>query len=196
MGYPLENEPARWEQARAGDPEAFATLFDAHRDRIFGQALRLIKSPHDAEDITALVFLEAWRRRSVVRLVDGSIIAWLLVTTNYVAKNSARTFRRHRAAMTSLPPVEQIPDFSADVDERLDAEARPVSLRAALTRLSRNHQNVITLCIIEELTIQQASEVLGISPGTVKSRLSRAKHKLAHLMSEFTTSGSALGGAL
>lgn len=189
----MEDEPEHWARARMGDAVAFGLLFDTYRDRVFGQALRQTKSTHDAEDVTALVFLEAWRRRSSVRIVNGSIVAWLLVTTNFVVKNIARTHRRHRAAMATLPPPEPSPDFAPDVDERLDSAERLAIAREGFARLSKNDQDVITLCVIEEMTIGQAAETLGVPPGTVKSRLSRAKQRLADVVSESTA--SALGGA-
>src|ERR1700712_4630610 len=102
MGLEVIEATSLWDRARGGDPAAFGAVFDEHRDRVFGQALRLTRSAHDAEDVTALVFLEAWRRRASVHVIDGSIIAWLLVTTNYVAKNAARTAHRHRAAMATI----------------------------------------------------------------------------------------------
>jgi RNA polymerase sigma factor (sigma-70 family) len=188
-------ESETWARARGGDPEAFGEVFDQHRDRVFGQALRLTRSAHDAEDVTALVFLEAWRRRSDVRVVDGSVIAWLLVTTNFVCNNTARSLRRHRAAMASLPQPEPNPDFSREVDARLDAEPRSRAARAAFAGLSKRDQDVVTLCVIEQLTATQAAVLLGIPAGTVKSRLSRAKQKLADLLSEFAGSETTIEGA-
>jgi RNA polymerase sigma factor (sigma-70 family) len=195
MGSELSEGATLWGRAKAGDPAAFGEVFDEHRDRVFGQALRLMRSSHDAEDVTALVFLEAWRRRSSVRVVDGSIIAWLLVTTNYVAKNAARTAHRHRMAMATIPPPENSPDFSTEVDDRVDGEGRAAEARAAFARLSKNDQDVITLCVIEELTLPHAATVLGVPVGTVKSRLSRAKQRLADHLTEFTQTQSAVGGA-
>jgi RNA polymerase sigma-70 factor (ECF subfamily) len=191
----MDDEPSLWQRATGGDSQAFGELFEAHRDRIFGQALRFTRSPHDAEDVTALVFLEAWRRRESVRVVDGSILPWLLVTTNYVAKNTGRSLRRHRAAMSTLPAPAPAPDFAPEVDERLDRTDREAAARKSFARLSINDQAVVTLCVIEELTITQAAAALGVPPGTVKSRLSRAKRRLAEFMPETTASENALGGA-
>jgi DNA-directed RNA polymerase specialized sigma24 family protein len=87
----------------SGDSDAFGAIFDLHRDRVFGYSLRLVRSVPDAEDVTALVFLEAWRRRTAVRVVDGSIIGWLLVTANNVVRNHTRTVRGHQIAMVKLP---------------------------------------------------------------------------------------------
>jgi RNA polymerase sigma-70 factor (ECF subfamily) len=195
MGISIEDEPELWDRVRNGDPAAFGALFDTHRDRVYGQALRLTRSVHDAEDVTALVFLEAWRRRESVRVVNESIVAWLLVTTNFVAKNVLRTLRRHRIAMAKLPPSEPTRDFAQDSDERLDGYASTAGARDAFARLSKKDQDVITLCVLEEMTVAGASDALGIPPGTVKSRLSRAKRRMAQVMTESASAKSALGGA-
>ncbi|MFF1573890.1 RNA polymerase sigma factor [Leifsonia sp. NPDC058292] len=195
MGQPMDDEPSLWRRATRGDSAAFGELFETYRDRIFGQALRLTRSPHDAEDVTALVFLEAWRKRESVRVVEGSILPWLLVTTNFVAKNTARSLRRHRAAMSLVPAAASSPDFAPDVDDRLDRTDREAAARAGFARLSLNDQAVITLCVIEELTLLQAAAALGVPTGTVKSRLSRAKRRLAENMPEAPASENALGGA-
>jgi RNA polymerase sigma-70 factor (ECF subfamily) len=195
MGTESDESPDEWLAASTGDSAAFARVFDTHRDRVFGQALRLIRDPHEAEDVTALVFLEAWRKRASVRVVDGSVIGWLLVTTNHVVHNLARSTRRYRAVLERLPK----PTLSGDhadpsdaVGERLDQDARDAQVRAAFARLSEADQNVMTLCVLEELTMEQAARLLGVPAGTVKSRLSRAKVRLAahtsELLGESTTS--------
>ena len=61
-------EAERWAAALAGSSEAFTWLFDLHRDRVYRQALRMLGSVHDAEDVTAAAFLELWRRRDDVSL--------------------------------------------------------------------------------------------------------------------------------
>jgi len=177
------DEAAAWSAARGGDGPAFASLFDRHRDRVFGHALRLTRQPHDAEDVTAAVFLEAWRKRESVRLVDGSIVGWLLVTTNYVARNHARGLRRYRTALAKLPAPAPQEDHAPDVDESLDGAGRDRQVREAFAKLSKRDQDVITLCVLEELTTAQAAEALGVPEGTVKSRLSRARTRLATLAS-------------
>ncbi|MCS5733789.1 RNA polymerase sigma factor [Herbiconiux daphne] len=191
------HEAADWAAALTGDSAAFARVFDRHRDRVFGQALRLIRDPHDAEDATALVFLEAWRKRASVRVVDGSVIGWLLVATNHVVRNIARSTRRYRAVLERLPKpsIDDEPDFSDAVGTRIDQGARDAKVREAFSRLSEADQNVITLCVLEELTTGQASRVLGVPIGTVKSRLSRAKSRLAaHTSVLLDPSTSVTGG--
>jgi DNA-directed RNA polymerase specialized sigma24 family protein len=68
---PVESVEALWRRSLEGDGEAFGALFDRHRDRVFGHACRLADTRQDAEDVVASAFLELWRRRAEVRLVDG-----------------------------------------------------------------------------------------------------------------------------
>lgn len=177
------DEAAAWSAARGGGGPAFASLFDRHRDRVFGHALRLVREPHDAEDVTAIVFMEAWRKRESVRLVDGSIIGWLLVTTNYVVRNHTRGLRRYRSALSKLPAPDHQADHAPTVDETLDGAGRDRQVREVFAQLSKKDQDVITLCLLEELTTTQAADALGVPEGTVKSRLSRARKRLAELAS-------------
>jgi RNA polymerase sigma-70 factor (ECF subfamily) len=197
MGTERFDEVAVWASARDGDADAFADLFDLHRDRVFRHALRLVRSQHDAEDITAAVFLELWRKRDAVRVVEGSVIAWLLVTTNNVARNVSRSRTRHQALIDRLPRGTDHGDAALDaVDARIDSEQRNTKVRSALARLSVADQNVITLCVVEELGTAEAAAALGIPIGTVKSRLSRAKARLAQLAGDALADQSTTGGAI
>lgn len=175
-----ESDTGLWASAVAGDGDAFGVVYDRHRDRVFGHALRLVVSIPDAEDVTAMVFLEAWRRRDAVRMVEGSVVAWLLVTTNNVVRNHARSQRRYRAFLERLPPPGAVDDPAEHVAEEDERQGRARRLAAAFARLSGRDRDVLTLCVLEELSTAQAATVLGIPEGTVKSRLSRAKRRLAH----------------
>jgi len=175
------DEAAAWSAAQDGDAEAFASLYDRHRDRVLGHALRLVQKLHDAEDVTAVVFLEAWRKRASVRVVDGSIIGWLLVTTTFTVRNHSRSLRRYRIALAKLPSAPSQDDHAPGIDDAIDASGRDQQMRTAFAKLSKRDQDVISLCILEELTATQAAEALGVPEGTVKSRLSRARKRLAEL---------------
>lgn len=181
-------------RARGGDPEAFGQLFDLHRDRVFRHALRTTASIHDAEDVTGMVFLEAWRRRESIRDVEGSVIGWLLVTANNVARNFSRSSRRYGHLLAGLPLPGHTPDHSHAVDDRLDSDPRRAALRTALLNLPPRDQDILSLCVLEELTTAQAAEVLRVAPGTVKSRLSRAKARLTASLSDTTLFASTEGG--
>ena len=80
-----------WDRARQNEGDAFGQLFDLHRHRVFARALGLMENWHDAENVTAAAFFELWRRRRAVRIVHGSVLPWLLVTTVNLARNGRRS---------------------------------------------------------------------------------------------------------
>lgn len=164
---------AEWVRAVAGDGEAFGRIFDRHRDRVRRHGYRLAPTPDDVDDIVALTFLEAWRLRARVRVVDGSVLPWLLVTASNVARNQRRAARRHRALLAKLPPASVVPEPA--VRDELGVVAR-------LEELPLVDQQVLVLCVVEGFSEREAAAALGVPPGTVKSRLSRARRRLAHLV--------------
>lgn len=174
-----DDEEASWALARSGDPNAFAVIFDLHRNRVFHQAQRMSATLHDAEDVTAATFLEAWRRRDSVRVVDGSVIAWLLVTANYLGRNVDRSRHRYRTLLEQMREPEHLPDPADEVADRIDAQSMTGRVRDALAQLSKRDQDIITLCLVQQLSTADAASVLSIPVGTVKSRLSRARQRLA-----------------
>jgi RNA polymerase sigma-70 factor (ECF subfamily) len=137
-------------------------------------AHRLVDDRDDAEDVVAVTFLEAWRRRSAVRLVSDSTLPWLLVTAGHAASNLRRSRRRYRALLDKLPPASSAPD-PATLLER-------ATVTLPLDQLGEKDRSVIALVVIEGLTEQEAATALGVPTGTVKSRLSRARGRLASLV--------------
>lgn len=175
---PTLSDSALWTRVLGGDGRAFGVVFDRHRDRVFRHIRWLIKDPIDAEDLTAATFLELWRRRDVARMVDDSLLPWLLVTAANMSRNSARAHRRYGRLLAKLPPPEGAVDEIARLDEKLDSEWRSRILIDALSVLSETDQSLFALVSIEGMSIEQASLVLGISYGAAKTRLSRARRRL------------------
>jgi len=162
------SDAALWTSALAGEGEAFGLIFDRHRDRVLRHSLRLVPSWHDAEEVVAVAFLEAWRKRQSVRFVDDSLLPWLLVTATNVARNVSRSARRYAALLDKLP-APLAPALSS-------AEGSAIE---ALRGLSLADRQVITLSVLEGFSEAEIALALGIARGTVKSRLSRAKRRLA-----------------
>jgi RNA polymerase sigma factor (sigma-70 family) len=171
-----------WLRVMDGDGSAFASLFLRHRDRVFVHCLRLVKTSFEAEDATAMVFLEAWRCRSRIRLVNDSMLGWLLITATNVARNKVRSTLRYERLIRKLPQPQEVPDHSDWVVETVDEDRRSQCLQQAYRSLGRRDQEIIALCVLEDMSTAEVSALLGIPTGTVKSRLSRAKQRLAQLM--------------
>lgn len=171
-------DEALWARAVVGDGEAFGVVFDRHKARVRRHAVGLVSVAADAEDVLAIVFLEAWRKRDAIRFVDGSILPWLLRTATFTASNLARASRRYRQALQRLPPANEAamePPDAADADVMIALHAMPLS-----------DQQIITLCVLEELSAEDAARILGIRAGAARTRLTRAKARLRQQLDPHT----------
>lgn len=163
----------------AGSHEAFEVVFDTHADFVFNIARRRTGSATEAEDITAEVFVELWRKRGAIRTHHGSLRPWLAGTATNLTHRHWRTAERRRRALLRLASREgsTSTDFADSSVAGLDAAVHLIGLRAALLDLPRDQFDVLTLSVWE-LTHAEIAEALGIAKGTVKSRLSRARSAL------------------
>ena len=165
-----------WQRSVAGDGDAFGVLFDRHRDRVFRHACRLSGTWSAAEDIVAATFLELWRRRADVRLVNGSVLPWMLVTATNISRNVARGTRRYRDFLDRLPREQHSPDV-ADIAESGALGVDP-RLRAALHALRRTDLELFALVVLEDYSLTDAAQVLGLSQSAAKARLHRTRSRL------------------
>ncbi|MEF3403253.1 RNA polymerase sigma factor [Agromyces sp. CCNWLW203] len=172
------SDAALWLEATSGTEASFGVVYDRYRARIFRKAYSRVLDRTDAEDVVAVVFLEAWRRRRDVRFVDGSLLPWLLVVTTNVSLNADRSARRYRRLLAKLPAAEHELDPSHEVGDRLDSERMSQQITAALQRLGASDRRIVDLCLVDQLPMATVASVLDLPVGTVKSRLSRARAKL------------------
>jgi RNA polymerase sigma-70 factor (ECF subfamily) len=170
-----------WDLAVGGDHERFGVLFERHARSVYNHCFRRTASWADAEELTSAVFAEAWRRRRDVRPIGESVRPWLLGVANNLLRNHRRSLRRYRAALARLPSQGAEPDPADDVAGRMADERRMARVLALVERLPRRDQDVLALCAWSELTYQEAAIALDIPVGTVRSRLARARARLAEL---------------
>lgn len=170
-----ESEDVLWQRGRAGDGEAFGSIFDLHRDRVFRHAFRLLQDRDDAEDASAIAFLELWRRRKAVRVVDGSVLPWLLVTVTNVTRNLRRSRRRYERMLAGLPHGADVAsaEDSAVADAVLDR-----ALAGALSELTPADARLVSLVALEGYTVAEAAPLLGLSAGAARTRLHRLRGTL------------------
>ena len=171
-------EAALWHRALQHDARAFTALFALHRDRVFRHAARTLESIADAEDVTAAAFLELWRLRGRVRVVDGSVLPWLLVTATNLARNRRRGLLRYRAALRTLPHSDMTVDPADVVERRARQGERARAVAAALGRLNSADASLAALTLLEGFPSVEAAAALGIAPGTARNRLVRIRRTL------------------
>jgi RNA polymerase sigma factor (sigma-70 family) len=167
-----------WRRARQGEAECFGVLFDRHGEAVRAFCARRTGSTDAADDLVSIVFLEAWRRRGEVELIDSNALPWLYGIARRTIQHRWRTALRHRRALDRLAPASATPDHADEVAGRLDDERHLARLRAAFERLRPPDRDVLVLCVWQGLTYAEASVALGVPVGTVRSRLSRARSRL------------------
>lgn len=174
-----------WDRVRHDDSAAFAVLYGRHVDAVYNYCFRRTGSWATAEDLTSVVFLETWRRREHIDLLNHSMLPFLLGTASNVVYKQTRSLIRHRRAVARLPRTVE-PDPANRVVDWVDAEARMRAVLVSVSSLSRAEQDVIALCIWQGVSYADAAIALRVPVGTVRSRLARARahlreiHGLAH----------------
>lgn len=165
--------------AERDDADAFAWLFDRHASTMYNYAFRRSGDWSVAEEIVAITFLEAWRRRSAVDFEGDSARPWLLGVATNVLRNFWRSRRRYGAAVDRLAGIGSEAVWEEDeLVSRLTAEQTRKVLAEAIRRLPSRYRDVVWLCLVEEATYQEAAEALVVPIGTIRSRLARARRKL------------------
>jgi RNA polymerase sigma factor (sigma-70 family) len=159
-----------------GDMHALETLYERHGLAILAYLIGQVDDRHLAEEVLQDVMLAAWQGARRFR-GDSSVRTWLLA----IARRRAITARHQRAPLYA--PLDD--DIAADTGtpgDRLDAQADQAVLRAALAELPPDQRETLELVFYHDLSGSEAAEVLGVAPGTVKSRLHRAKSLLHALL--------------
>ena len=168
-----------------GDEPAYRLLHDRHQASVYRVALVLMRTTWDAEEVAATAFFELWRKRDSVRLVDDSVLPWLLATTSYAAKNKLRSGRRYQRLLSRIPHDGDVPDHADAVARAMDTLKISADVREALMQLHPKEASVVILCLVHELPMHEAAVALGIPEGTVKSRLSRVKARLRGTLQQY-----------
>ena len=192
MDTDTDVESELWTRSLGGDSAAFGELFDKHRDRVFRHAFRLVGDVHDAEDATATVFLELWRRRKHVRVVDGSILPWLLVTTTNACRNIQRAVRRYRTFIDALPRDPDSLGAEEELLQRHPLNSVGEPLIAALRTLTPTNMQLFALVNLEDYPISDAAAVMGLSTTAAKTRLHRSRVQLRAALGEHNQLSSPL----
>ncbi|MFK0007748.1 RNA polymerase sigma factor [Paenarthrobacter sp. NPDC090520] len=148
-------------------------LFDRHRDRVFRHAYRICGDRSASEDVMATAFLELWRLRQKVILVEQSILPWLLATTTNVARNTQRASRRYRKMLDSLPRQEEASIDSGELAYLQSALDKNVI--DALKCLGTTDLQLFSLVAFEGYTVAAAAGLLKLTPSAAKSRMHRAR---------------------
>jgi RNA polymerase sigma-70 factor (ECF subfamily) len=156
----------------AGDPDAFGEIFRRHRDRMWAVALRTVGDRELAADAVQEAFIAAFRRADRFR-GESAVTTWL----HRITVNCAIDRLRRQRPTSPLPEIDP-----ADRHDRYAQAETALDVHAALATLPEAQRLALVLVDMEGLSVTEAATVLGVAPGTVKSRCSRGRAALAPLL--------------
>jgi RNA polymerase sigma factor (sigma-70 family) len=183
VGRPL-TEHELVERARGGDGTAYAALVREHQEIAFRIAYVICGNAADAEESAQDGFVKAYRALDRFRAGEP-LRPWLLAIVANEARNRRRAAGR-RAALALRAAGEERPfgEAAPSPEAALLAGERRAALLAGLGRLSERDRSVIAFRYLLELSEAETAAALGVRPGTVKSRLSRALDRLRREVGE------------
>jgi len=164
------------ERART-DPEAFAELYRRHYAGIGRYLQARTGDRHATEDLLSETFLAALRGLDRYRNRGVPFRYWLL----RIATNAVRGQRRREGRIVRVASGEEPCVPARDERAEPDVDQERTRVRAALRALDPKHEEVLVLHYLEDLGIEPIAKVLGCRPGTVKSRLARAREALRRI---------------
>ena len=181
-------------RAQEGDADAFATLFRAHKSRIYSVCLRMTNNAAEAEDLTQDAFLQVFRKIATFR-GDSAFSTWLhRIAVNTVLMH----FRKKSLTQVSLDEPYSNSD-GANIrreygakDNYLTGCVDRVALSNAIKDLPQGYRTIFVLHEVEGYEHQEIAEMLGCSVGNSKSQLHKAKLRIRELLSRVPESRAAV----
>ena len=179
MGVKRElEEPELIDRALAGDRSAFAELVRQNQDRLFASMMQVTGSPEEAEEAVQEAFIRAFIKLDTFQR-NSQFFTWVY----RIAFNSALTGRRKKKAKVSLDQIREdngleVAGNAERVDERMLRDEQVALVRRAIDTLTEEHRRILVLREMDDFAYEEIAEILEISIGTVRSRLSRARRQL------------------
>ncbi len=173
VSMPPEDDAELVARARARDTGAFRELVERHRARAFGLALRMLRSPADAEEVTQDAFVRAWLALPQFR-GESRFSTWLHRIVARRALDRAEVLKRRRGRETFVEAAEHLAGEPGDTE----GAAHAMRLERMVAGLTGAQRAVVTLFYYEGRSVEQVAGILGMPAGTVKTHLSRARAAL------------------
>jgi RNA polymerase sigma-70 factor (ECF subfamily) len=155
-----------------------AAAHAAYHARMLARARRIVVDPDLAEDVVQEAFLRAWRACSSFDPAGGPLVNWLLVITANTAIDMVKA-RVRRLPLASGPAQEDAP--AAGTNE-IDLVILRSQLRQALSRLGAHHRDALVETVLRDRPHAEVAAELGVSPGTVRTRVHYALRRLRSVL--------------
>src|SRR5262245_32323512 len=170
---------------KAIEDTSYDELVRTYNASIYHVAYRMLGDSNEASDVVQEIFLKVFRNVRGFR-GDSSLKTWIFRIALSEILNRLRWWkRRYRYSTVSLDDTKngnsnavQVSDSNPTPHQLLESKEEEVEIQRALGRLSKDHRSIVVLRDIEGFSYNEIADVLGISIGTVKSRLARARNDL------------------
>lgn len=167
----IENDDRLITEAHS-DPTAFARLYRRHYEAVFRYCVHRLFERYLAEDITSVVFLKVVENFQSFKGNELQFRNWLYKIATNAVNDHLRKSARRKTLLENVDNFIKNPGSINFSDEKL------AFLKQAMFELKPKYQTIITLRFFENLKLTEIAEMLGSSPGTIRSRLARALAKL------------------
>lgn len=168
------------ERFREGDRDALAEVYQRWSALVYSIALRSVGNRSDAEDLTQLVFMSAWRSRHTFRPESGSLAGWLVgITRHRCADHHAGRARLH--AVLNSVAQERVLETHGQVE---DTVVDQLVVANGLAELGEPRTSILQLAFFGEMTHEEISRRLDLPLGTVKSHIRRGLIELRNRLKE------------
>jgi RNA polymerase sigma-70 factor (ECF subfamily) len=158
------------QRSARGDRAAFAELYDATSARAHGLAVRVVRDPAQAEEVTQEAYLDVWRTASRYDRDLGSALSWLLTIVHRKAVDRVRSAEASGRRDTSYTQREQTVDHDSTA-ESATASLEASRVRAALDHLTLKQRQAIELAFLAGYTHTEVATMLDLPVGTAKTRI-------------------------
>ena len=163
-------------KSQAGDPDAFARLYDLTLDRVYRYVYFRVTDVHNAEDITSQVFLKAWENINQYRLGSSPFIAWLYRIARNMVIDQYRTTHDTSELDDEMPDVSgPAGDLGANFEQKVEADR----LRRAMRQLTEEQQQVLSMKFFDGMSTQEIAKQMDRQQGAVRALQMRALQALA-----------------
>jgi RNA polymerase sigma-70 factor (ECF subfamily) len=181
-------------ELKAGSEEAYSWLIGQFHQPIYGLIYRIVNDPADAADTTQDVFLKVFRGMKHFH-GESSLKTWIYRIALHEAANRRRWWFRHKAQETPIDPVVGGETEFSGEDRLVDPGESPfekfahtevrAAVAQALQQVPEPYRTALILRDLEEMSYEEIAEVLAISLGTVKSRITRGRDALRKKLAEY-----------
>ena len=187
-----ENDGALIQRTLDGDEGAFTTLVKKYQKWVHTLVWRKIGDFHTAEEITQDIFLKVYKKLSTLKPPDR-FPGWLYVIATRHCISWLRKKQQPTTSLDAMPTVELeelcYTRYEATHSEEASIEHQRELVKRLLQKLPESERTVVTLFYLAEMTSEEVSAFLGVSPNTIRSRLRRARKRLKdqeHLLHTFS----------